>query len=101
MLKRLQEEAYAYAQRAQSRPPVLPPAEENRRAPDLSYVQVEASSIRHPKRCRSRQESTILRYIAESQVTTWESEFRDGVGTPRTEKVTLWQTEVGVLTAER
>jgi hypothetical protein len=28
-----------YAQRAQSRPPVLPPAQENRRAPDLSYVQ--------------------------------------------------------------
>jgi len=30
-------------------------------------------------------------------VTTSESEFRDVVCTPRTDKDTLWQTEVGLL----
>ena len=29
-------------------------------------------------------------------MTTSESEFRDGVGTPRTDKDTLWQSEVGL-----
>ena len=38
----------------------------------------------------------VLRNLAESQVTTSESEFRDGVGTPSTDKDTLWQTEVGL-----
>jgi hypothetical protein len=38
----------------------------------------------------------VLQNLAESQVTTSESEFRDGVCTPRTDKHTLWQTEAGL-----
>ena len=36
----------------------------------------------------------VLRNLAESQVTTSESQFKDGVGTSRTDKDTLWQSEV-------
>jgi hypothetical protein len=38
----------------------------------------------------------VLRNLAESQVTTSDSEFRDGVGTPKADNDVLWQSEVGL-----